>query len=245
MWQIFFYMSHLLHRPFFTKVFIAVLTFGIPSISEAQEPLAAFSSKAVSQTNIINFYLSVDENLKDFMLAELRHLHEAKWQLIAPNGAIYQGEGNTLATYSFNQTGAYTISFTRLPHQHNHDGGGCDHYYMPDQVIIQVNQQKIEFLSETLSTSKPIVGGQPTNGTTLTIQVKVTGTDVPMPQLIYSAGVETTIVATLNPSQATLSSGLHTLTYQLIGQGLPDSYISFNFPDANGHLSACVYPQKL
>lgn len=198
----------------------------------------------VGQNSTVSYRLSINETLKDFMLAELNSLHETKWQLVAPNGAVYNGEGLVLAAYTFNQPGTYTVAFTRV-HEHTEHSKGCNHYYMPDEISIVVNAQKIEFLCETLTTSKPIVGGQPTDGITLSIQVKVTGTEVGLPQLIRTAGVETSIVATLNSSQTILSTGLHTLTYHLSGQGETDSYISFDFPDANGHEIACGYIQKL
>jgi hypothetical protein len=48
-----------------------------------------------------------------------------------------------------------------------------------------------------------------------------------------------TITGHLNPQQAVLSAGTHTLQYQLQGMGKPGTYIQFNFQDANGHDVPC------
>jgi hypothetical protein len=47
------------------------------------------------------------------------------------------------------------------------------------------------------------------------------------------------ITEVVNPQQATLSTGPHTLQYQLQGMGKPGTYIQFNFQDANGHDVPC------
>lgn len=194
------------------------------------------------------FQISINEPLHDDMLSELRGLEEAAWVINDPQGITLQGKGTALVNYVFTKPGDYIVRFTR-EHQHNvtyaRFGHRCDHYALPDQIMVRVNAQKISFDCESLHFSQPIKGGLSADSIIMSIAVQVYGKDVVMPRQIITAGAQTTITGTLNPAQATLSTGQHILQYTLYGQGSLDTYIMFDLPDANGHITSCGIMHKL
>lgn len=212
--------------------------------------LLAFSITAQAQeTNPSNstpvYKISQGETLQDFP-ADAHNLEQTIWVLTSPDGKTLNSQGAALFTYKFDQVGTYTIAFTRIPQpKHEHDGHTCDHYHMPASISVQVSAEKIAYLCETLKTSKPLVGGQSTEGITLSITVNITGNNVKIPETIVSAGVETNIVGKLDPSQKIVQAGTHTLVYHLSGKGLKGTYIQFDFEDSNQYFTPCPFTTQL
>lgn len=215
--------------------------------------LLVFSITAQAQeTNPSNstpvYKISQGETLHDFP-ADAHSLEQTAWVLTSPDGKTLKSQGTALLSYRFEQVGKYTIVFTRIPqpkHEHKEsDGHRCDHYHMPPSISLQVAAEKIEYLCETMKTSRPIVGGQSTEGITLSITVNITGNNVRIPETIASAGVEANIVGKLDPSLKVLQTGTHTLVYHLSGKGLAGTYIQFDFEDTNNHITPCGYTTQL
>lgn len=194
------------------------------------------------------YKISMGDTLHDFP-ADPSSLGQTTWVLTSPDGQTLHGQGTSLLSYRFEQVGKYTIVFTRIPqpkHEHKEsDGHRCDHYHMPPSISLQVAAEKIEYLCETMKTSRPIVGGQSTEGITLSVMVNVTGNKVKIPEILRSLGIETTIVGELDAAQKTLQAGIHTLVYHLSGQGKQGTYIQFDFEDTNNYMTPCVYRQQL
>jgi hypothetical protein len=201
----------------------------------APEPAAAPGPEIV-------FNISSGDKLPGFMLAQLQGLDEAALLLSTPGGREVDGPATLLTDYQFSEAGTYTARFTRVRcpiAMLEVQGHVCDHYALPAQITVMASAGRIEYLTETLTFSEPIVGGQATEHITVTIQAIINGDQVAIPTSFYSSGIETTITGHLNPQQAVLSAGTHTLQYQLQGMGKPGTYIQFNFQDANGHDVPC------
>jgi len=204
-----------------------------------------FGSKFLTErTEIEPLQISAGDKLQDFMLGLLRGngLEDASFLVAGPESSAIAAEGNTLQDHIFNLPGTYTVSFSRVQFPdtpHGDVGHVCDHYSLPEQITVIVNPHRIEYLTGSMTFSEPIVGGQPTEHITVSIQVVVTGEDVAVPTQFTSSGIQTTITGQLNPQQATLSAGTHTLQYTLQGMGKPGTYIQLNFKDANGHEVPC------
>jgi hypothetical protein len=213
-----------------------------PAQKLAKENVSANAVKTLSNNQIGPFVISIEGRLHDFMISQLSGLDDATVSIQRPDGTTISGAATLLLTQTFDLAGAHVLSFTRVHYPNTpHDASGhvCDHYSLPEQITVIVNPHRIEYLTGSMTFSEPIVGGQPTEHITVSIQVVVTGEDVAVPTQFTSSGIQTTITGQLNPQQATLSAGTHTLQYTLQGMGKPGTYIQLNFKDANGHEVPC------
>jgi hypothetical protein len=214
----------------------------VPVQGFLSDNVSGISAMGSANTQIGPFIISIEDRLQDFMISQLNGLDDATVSIQRPDGTTISGAATLLLTQTFDLAGAHVLSFTRVHYPNTpHDASGhvCDHYSLPEQITVIVNPHRIEYLTGSMTFSEPIVGGQPTEHITLSIQVVVTGDSVAIPTQFTSSGIQTTITGQLNPQQATLSAGTHTLQYTLQGMGKPGTYIQLNFKDANGHDVPC------
>lgn len=172
---------------------------------------------------------------------------------------IAQGIGG-LANYVFEKPGTYIAELTLNVVYEKVSGGshGHDHYiingarscglpYYPKAIQINVSNVKMQFLFDEFKLKNPLVGGV-VIGNTLSVPVMVTTYDGnPFNytyRIVKTAGVRTSLIATLDEKYTIIKPGKTTLRYNLSGSVESGTYIMFDFLDASGNISsfALTYP---
>ncbi len=165
-----------------------------------------------------------------------------------PGAVIASGFGNTLNSYIFSQPGEYLITLT--DHRPPYTGDGDDGYFIyPDEIALTVTPVKMTFDMSSVTLSQPIVGGQETAGSQVSVNVNVElymNTPVNMNNTHFrSAGVNTTIEGNLLSPHPPLQPGLNTFTYNLHGTATASTYIMFDFIDYNGDIQCYYKPEMI
>ena len=144
-------------------------------------------------------------------------------------------KGNEINSYVFSKPGNYRITVTEKA---THDEKSCDEMHLPKEILVTVSRIKMTFDTRNISLSAPIVKNNETNGIVLSIPVKVETYDHHPAAMnfspVHSAGVATNIIANLDAKFKELSEGTHMLSYSLSGNVTQNSYLMFDFVDANG-----------
>ena len=147
-------------------------------------------------------------------------------------------KGNEINTYKFKKPGVYNIKVDQKE-IHKDD---CGHINLPSQIIVNVSRIRMTFDGNKLKFSSPIKKNTSTSGIVLSIPVKIETYDN-KPALmdftpVKSAGIGSSVEATLNDNFKQLSTGKHLISYNLNGLVSQGSYLMFDFIDANGRIQS-------
>lgn len=172
----------------------------------------------------------------------------AKWTIInmADGRELMSGVGEALLDFKFETPGTYQVE---LDDHHPVEPGGCEHRSALGRIMVHVEAVRMEFELDRLTFSRPLIGGQPTEGIKLRVPVKVViydgGTaDFPIPS-VHTAGVGTTVVARSVSPHTTLTTGEQVIEYELSGQAEHGSYIMFDLVDINGRVIGYPYKEMI
>ena len=144
-------------------------------------------------------------------------------------------KGNEINSYVFSKPGNYRIA---VAEKTAHNAKSCDEMHLPKEILVTVSRIKMTFDTRNISLSAPIVKNNETNGIVLSVPVKVETYDHHPAAMnftpVHSAGIATNIIANLDAKFKELPEGTHTLSYSLSGNVTQNSYLMFDFVDANG-----------
>jgi len=162
------------------------------------------------------------------------------------NVIVAFGSGDSLLRHIFEIPGNYQID---IQEPHHHDPGDCNHAHLPEKVLVKVSGVRMTYDITSLLLSKEIVGGQETEGTTLTINAFVEIYDN-IPKVFpfstfNSAGVNTTIIGALTNPNLILNNGINVLEFSLTGKAQSSTYIMFDFVDFNGNIQCYYLPNQI
>jgi len=154
------------------------------------------------------------------------------------NSLQKQLKGNEINQYVFSAVGNYTIKVVEKKHQPI----SCNHAHFPKEINLRVSRIKMTFDANRVTFSKPIIKNMETKGTILTIPITIETADRLPAALnktpISVAGIGSSIVAILDQSIQELPEGTHLLRYALNGIVTQNSYLMFDFVDANGQIQS-------
>ena len=148
-------------------------------------------------------------------------------------------KGDEINQYKFKKPGVYSIE-THQKEIKNEDA--CGHTILPSQITVNVSRIKMKFVGSKINFSAPIKKNSAISGIILSIPVTIETYDN-KPVLmnltpVNSSGIGCSVTATLNDNFKELSTGKHLITYNLNGLVSQNSYLMFDFIDANGRIQS-------
>lgn len=147
--------------------------------------------------------------------------------------------GDAINQYKFKKPGSYLIKVFQPKIASEEE---CNHPILPSEIIVNVSRIKIKFDQSKLKLSQLIHKNTETSGIQLSIPVTIQTFDSNPVTIdlspVNSSGIGTSITATLRDEFKQLSSGKHLLVYDLNGVATQNSYIMFDFVDANGKIQS-------
>lgn len=143
-------------------------------------------------------------------------------------------KGTQINQYLFEKPGTYTV---RIKEHVKSKIASCEHSDAPKDLKVIVSRVRMVFDNSNIAFSEPIYKNVETSRIMLSIPVKIETYDNKPAQLdftpVNTAGVGTNIVATLDKNTKELPQGTHILKYSLQGKVTANSYLMFDFIDAN------------
>lgn len=192
--------------------------------------LFAFSFYATAQ---MNKTISYGENI-DLGIIE----KDVKFTIVHENDEIIL-QGEEINNYKFNKPGSYIIQVVD-PYLDD-ETHSCTHTVLPQQFTINVSRVRMKF-HESVQLSQPIRKNVETRGITLSVPITIQTYDHKEAQLntlpVNTSGIGTSVVANYDNEFTDLSEGEHVLKYSLSGVVTENSYIMFDFVDANGNIQS-------
>jgi hypothetical protein len=187
------------------------------------------------------FYLSgFAQNSKELMISygesiSLGKIEDDTTFSISSQFGTITLKGNEINNYIFSKPGNYMIKVNEIQHVNSES---CNHNHFPKEISLIVSRVKMTFDGTKIKFSEQINKNKDTNGITLSIPVTIESFDnKPVTlnnSIVNSAGIGTSIVAKLNDKMKELPIGTHLINYELSGKVTENSYLMFDFVDANG-----------
>lgn len=147
--------------------------------------------------------------------------------------------GDAINQYKFKKPGSYLI---KVFQPKTTSGEECNHPILPSEITVNVSRIKMKFDQSKLKLSQLIHKNTETSGIQLSVPVTIqTFDNIPVTidlTPVNSSGIGTSITATLRNEFQQLSPGKHLLVYDLSGIVTQNSYIMFDFVDANGKIQS-------
>lgn len=176
--------------------------------------------------------ISYDESL------QISNVQESTAFTISGDDGITILKGKEINSYKFKKPGTYSI---KVDQKEAHTTG-CDHHGLPSEITVNVSRIKMEFDGSKIKFSSPIRKNAETSGIILSIPISIHTYDNKPVSMdftpVSSAGIGSSITATLSDKFRQLSAGKHWLTYNLNGVVNQNSYLMFDFIDANGKVQS-------
>lgn len=148
-------------------------------------------------------------------------------------------KGSEINKYKFKKPGVYYI---KVNQKESKKDDSCGHAILPSQIIVNVSRIKMKFDGNKIKFSSPIKKNIETSGIVLSIPVTIeTYDDKPVMMdftPVNSSGIGTLITAKLKDDFKQLSTGKHLITYNLSGAVSQNSYLMFDFIDADGRIQS-------
>ena len=143
-------------------------------------------------------------------------------------------QGSKINDYKFEKPGDYTI---KVFQKKSKSKDNCETNYLPDVIFVKVSRIRMKFEESKIEFSTPIRKGIEASGITMNIPIIIATYDHKPIELNYtlvnSAGIGTSITATLAKDYKELNEGEHIVSYSLQGKVTENSYLMFDFIDAN------------
>lgn len=147
--------------------------------------------------------------------------------------------GDAINHFKFKKPGVYLI---KVLQKKNTTDETCERIVLPSNITVNVSRIRIKFDGNKLNFSEPIKKNKETSGITFSIPITIETFDnkpvlMDLTQ-INSSGIGTSIKATLKNEFKQLAAGKHLLVYDLKGIATQNSYLMFDFIDANGKIQS-------
>ena len=171
-----------------------------------------------------------------------------KFELHDSKNNILKFDELKLKTFKFQKPG---IIFLYPKSIHDHENGhDCSLIHLPDTIIIQIDNYKMEFIGNSFKLNRPIIKNRSTKGNYIEIKVNITDLYENTPivlnyRKLYTAGIGTSIYGILDSNHTELKKGINTLRYNLDGICTMNSYIQFDFIDNVGKAHSISLPSPV
>lgn len=147
-------------------------------------------------------------------------------------------------SYVFKKSGTYTIVFNDATF---HAVEECSHAAFPKSFVIKVSPVKMKFDTSKVAFSEPLSVGRDCEGITVSVPVlieveNIATTSTAIPDFNV-AGVGSSIRAKSIQKKVVCKNGIQILTYKLSGTVTSQSYLMFDFTDANNQAQTYNYNQ--
>jgi hypothetical protein len=148
-------------------------------------------------------------------------------------------KGSQINDYKFETPGQYVI---KIEHAKSNNVANCEHPLLPNEIQVNVSRIRIKFDGNRIEFSQPIKKGIETTGIILSIPISIETYDNKPVSLNYTsvttAGIGTSITANLSKDYGELSVGEHIVSYSLKGMVSENTYLMFDFVDANNKVQS-------
>lgn len=146
--------------------------------------------------------------------------------------------GNNINKFIFKKPDLYYIRVLETSPTADPD----EHGKIPENFVVKVDDSKIIFNQKSIKFSKPIRKNQETSGIILSIDADVINFENKMvrmsTEIVKVSGIGSEIVCSLNKKHQKLSSGVHTILYNLSGKVSENAYLMFDFVNPNGTIQS-------
>lgn len=143
-------------------------------------------------------------------------------------------KGSQINRYLFEKPGEYNI---RIKEHIKSKTASCEHSDEQKDITVIVSRIRMAFDANNIAFSEPIRKNVETSKITVSVPVKIETYDSKPALLdftpVNTAGIGTNIVASLDRNSSELPEGTHILKYHLKGIITENSYLMFDFVDAN------------
>jgi len=143
-------------------------------------------------------------------------------------------KGAEINKFIFEKPGKYNV---KIKQHVKAKANSCEHIDGQQEITVVVSRVRMTFDGNNIAFSEPIHKNVETSRITASIPVKIETYDNQPVSLdftpVNTAGVGTNIVATLDKNTGELPTGIHMLKYSLQGIVTENSYLMFDFIDAN------------
>lgn len=143
-------------------------------------------------------------------------------------------KGSQISKYVFEKPGKYSI---KIKENTKSKSASCEHSDEQKDITVIVSRIRMTFDDHNIAFSQPIHKNVETSKITVSIPVKIeTYDNKPAPldfTPVNTAGIGTNVIATLDKNTRELPQGTHILKYSLQGTVTENSYLMFDFIDAN------------
>jgi hypothetical protein len=148
-------------------------------------------------------------------------------------------KGSQINEYKFETPGQY---FIKIEQAKSNNEANCEHPLLPNEIQVNVSRIKMKFDENRIEFSQPIKKGIETTGIILSIPISIETYDNKPVALNYTsvtiAGIGTSITANLSKDYGELSVGEHIVSYSLKGMVTENTYLMFDFADANNKVQS-------
>lgn len=148
-------------------------------------------------------------------------------------------KGSQINEYKFENPGQYLIKVEQFKTVNKES---CEPPLLPNQIQVNVSRIKMIFDGNRIEFSKPIKKGNECTGIILSIPISIETYDNKSVSLKYTtvktAGIGTSVIANLSKDYGELSIGEHIVSYFLEGMVTENTYLMFDFVDANNKVQS-------
>jgi hypothetical protein len=169
----------------------------------------------------------------------LKKVEETTKFHISSDSAEVNLKGSQINEYKFETPGQYRI---KIEQAKSNNEANCEHPLLPNEIQVNVSRIKMKFDENRIEFSQPIKKGIETTGIILSIPISIETYDNKPVALNYNsvttAGIGTSITANLSKDYGELSVGEHVVSYSLKGTVTENTYLMFDFVDANNKVQS-------
>jgi len=148
-------------------------------------------------------------------------------------------KGLQINEYKFEIPGQYLI---KIEQAKSNNVVNCEHPLLPNEIQVNVSRIRMKFDGNRIEFSQPIKKGVETTGIILSIPISIETYDNKPVVLIYTsvttAGIGTSVTSNLSKDYGELSVGEHIVSYSLKGMITENTYLMFDFVDANNKVQS-------
>jgi hypothetical protein len=178
---------------------------------------------------------------------EMSSIHKKSEVIITNDSEEIVYQGNSVNEYLFDKSGNFDIKVKEFL---DHSKSECEHKHLPENFIVNVAPYRIFFDPLSVKLSDEIRINTSTSGVKLYVDITIDTIDKTIfnmnNEIVNSAGIGTKIKAKLDKKFSQLSTGKHTIYYNLEGLSTEASFIMFDFLEPNGNIQsiALINPIK-
>jgi hypothetical protein len=169
----------------------------------------------------------------------LKKVEETTKFHISSDSAEVNLNGSQINEYKFETPGQYRI---KIEQAKSNNEANCEHPLLPNEIQVNVSRIRMKFDENRIEFSQPIKKGIETTGIILSIPISIETYDNKPVALNYTsvttAGIGTSITANLSKDYGELSVGEHIVSYSLKGMVTENTYLMFDFVDANNKVQS-------